>query len=175
MKVRAWYGLPGDIEVENELWHLVRVAGMSLPHPPLVNLVLRRGLPRADRLRLSYLHEFGHFQTLPLALAHGLGLLWITRKTRRSLLGWLAWSAGAVAANEAVWELLSEGYVVARDPAGYRKAYRQTHGPVVAAFWAIMGALGIGVSWALTWQHHTSVAAPAGPYARPSPNTWAAR
>src|SRR3989304_1476451 len=26
--------------------------------------------PRAKRLRLSYLHEFGHLQTLPLALAH---------------------------------------------------------------------------------------------------------
>lgn len=152
MQVRAWYGLPGDVEVENELWHLVRVAGVPLPHPPLVNLVLRRGLPRADRLRLSYLHEFGHFQTLPLALAHGLWLLWTTRKTRRSLLGWLAWFAGAAVANEAVWELLSEGYVVARDPAGYREAHRLTRGPVVPAFWAVMGTLGIGLSRALTQQ-----------------------
>ena len=70
MKVRSWTGLTGEIEVENELWHLVKVGLVALNHPPLINLVLRRRLPRDDRLRLSYLHEFGHFQTLPIALAH---------------------------------------------------------------------------------------------------------
>src|SRR3990172_5756052 len=83
MKVRSWYGLSGEIEVENELWHLVKVGGVPLNHPPVVNLILRRGLPREDRLRLSYLHEYGHFQTLPLAVAHAFLLLWAGRRQRR--------------------------------------------------------------------------------------------
>ena len=74
MEVRSWYGLTGEIEVENELWHLVKVGGVTLNHSPVINLFLRRRLPHDDRLRLSYLHEFGHFQTLPFALAHA---LWI--------------------------------------------------------------------------------------------------
>jgi hypothetical protein len=38
MKVRSWYGLTGEIEVENELWHLVKIGDIALHHPPLVNL-----------------------------------------------------------------------------------------------------------------------------------------
>ena len=66
-RVTSWYGLTGEIEVGNELWRLVRVGTLNLPHPPVVNTFLRAGLPRSDRLRLSFLHEFGHLQTLPVA------------------------------------------------------------------------------------------------------------
>jgi hypothetical protein len=89
MQVRLWYGLRGEIEVENELWHLVKVGGVLLNHPPVVNPILRRGLPCEDRLRLSYLHEYGHFQTLPLAVAHALLLLWAGHRQQRTFLGWL--------------------------------------------------------------------------------------
>jgi len=41
----------------------------------VVNTFLRAGFPEAERLRLSYLHEFGHLQTLPLALAHAGAIL----------------------------------------------------------------------------------------------------
>ena len=108
MKVRSWYGLTGEIEVENELWHLVKIGDVALHHPPLVNLILRRRLPREDRLRLSYLHEFGHFQTLPIALMHVLLILWAGRRQRRLLFGWPRWLMTLVIAHEAVWELASE-------------------------------------------------------------------
>lgn len=145
MHVRAWYGLTGEIEVEHELWHLVRIGGVPLPHPPVVNLILRRGLPRAVRLRLSFLHEFGHFQTFPLALAHV--LLLVAARTVRGLpcLTWAEVAALAVA-HEAVWELASEAYVVAHDGAAYREAYRRVPNPMVPAFWAAMGGLGLGLS-----------------------------
>lgn len=64
-RVRSWYDLPAEIAVENRLWHLVRVANLPFLHPPVVNLLLRRNLPNEDRLRLSFLHEYGHSQTLP--------------------------------------------------------------------------------------------------------------
>ncbi len=146
MQVRSWYGLPGEIEVENELWHLVKVGGVPLNHPPVVNLILRRGLPREDRLRRSYLHEFGHFQTLPLALAHALALLWSQRGRRHSLFGWLIRLVALAVAHEAVWEMASEGYVIARDGAAYRETYRKTSNPFVPVFWVGMGALGIGLT-----------------------------
>ncbi|MCB0191532.1 MAG: hypothetical protein KDJ65_06265 [Anaerolineae bacterium] len=94
-QVKAWYGLTGEIVVENELWHLVKVGGVPLNHPPVINLILRRKLPRQAKLRLSYLHEFGHFQTLPLALAYLLLLFWAGRRPQRWSGGWIGWGNSA--------------------------------------------------------------------------------
>ncbi|HKZ83952.1 MAG TPA: hypothetical protein VJ793_09900 [Anaerolineae bacterium] len=149
MKVRSWYGLTGEIEVENELWHLVKIGDVALHHPPLVNLILRRRLPREDRLRLSYLHEFGHFQTLPIALMHALFILCAGRRRQRSIIGRLKWLTVLAVAHEAVWELASEAYVIARDGAAYRETYRRTPNPLVTPFWVITSSLGIGLSWRL--------------------------
>lgn len=142
MKVRSWYGLTGEIDVENELWHLVKVGGVALNHPPVINLLLRRGLSHDDRLRLSYLHEFGHFQTLPFALAHAFWMFWAGRRQRRSFLDWLAWLFLVTVAHEAVWELMSEGYVVVHDGIAYRDVYRRTSNPLLPAFWIAMSGLG---------------------------------
>lgn len=146
MKVRSWYGLTGEIEVENELWHLVKIGDVALHHPPLVNLVLRRGLAREEWLRLSYLHEFGHFQTLPIALAHVLWIFWAARRRRRSLFGWLRWLIVFAVAHEAVWELASEAYVMVRDGLAYRETYRQTPNRLVPVFWVVMDSLCIGLT-----------------------------
>lgn len=146
MKVRSWYGLTGEIEVENELWHLVKVGSVSLNHPPVVNLILRRGLPRLERLRLSYLHEFGHFQTLPLALLHLLLLLRSALGRRRSFSGWLVWLVALGLANEAVWELAAEAYVVVHGGKAYYEAYRKMPNPLLPAFWVGMSVLGIGLT-----------------------------
>lgn len=146
MKVRSWYGLTGEIEVENELWHLVKIGNITLNHPPLVNLILRRGLPRNDRLRLSYLHEFGHFQTLPLTLVHILIVVWSSRTQRDSPRDWLAWLAGLAVAHEAVWEILSETYVVLQDRAAYCKAYRRAPNPLLPLIWLGLSGLGTGHS-----------------------------
>ncbi len=124
-RVRSWYGLSGEISVENRLWHLVKVGPVPLPHPPLVNLVLRKGLPHEERLRLSFLHEFGHLQTFPLAfLLAGLLLVSGHRRHRglRALLKHIV--AGAIA-HEAVWELSSEAYAIAMAGLEYRRIYRR--------------------------------------------------
>jgi len=132
-EVQAWYGLRGEIEVQNEFWHLVRVGSVSLPHPPLVNLFLRAGLPRSQRLSLSFAHEFGHLQTLPVALTH---LLLLRPMRRKSLTAWLA----AMLAHQALWELAAEGWVAARERRSYRAAYRSAlWRPLI--FGAVMFAL----------------------------------
>ncbi len=140
--VRAWYGLPAEIAVENELWHLVRVAGVPLNHPPVVNLVLRRGLPRAERLYLSFLHEFGHLQTLPIAVIHSILLLTLGRWWKGGLVTTIRQLATAWVAHEAVWELSSEAYVMVKAGQDYRRIYRDYPNPVgQLAFWMAMIAL----------------------------------
>lgn len=146
MKVRSWYGLSGEIDVEDELWHLVRVGSMALNHPPLINLILRRGLPRGDRLRLSYLHEFGHFQTLPFVLLQLFLILWSTLGKRRSTGGWLVWLTMLALANGAVWEMAAETYLMAHDRKDYAATYRKSPNPLLPAFWAGMSSLGIGLN-----------------------------
>ena len=149
LRVRSWYGLGAELGVEDRLWHLVRIGRVTLSHPPVVNLFLRAGLPNADRLRLSYLHEFGHLQTLPIALAHAFAILWSGLRRRWSLAGRIGWVLGALLAHEATWELASESYVVLAAPAAYRETYRRHPNPFALLFWPGMALLGFGVTFGL--------------------------
>jgi hypothetical protein len=148
LHVRSWYGLRAELGVEDRLWHLVRVGPVTMSHPPVVNTFLRAGLPEAERLRLSYLHEFGHLQTLPLAFAHAVAVLWAGLRQRRSFEGWVGWFLGAFLAHEATWELISEAYVVLGDRAAYRETYRRHPNPFSLLFWAGMASLSLGLTFA---------------------------
>ncbi len=141
-RVTSWYSLPAEIVVENNLWHLVRVAGIPLHHPPVVNLILRRGLPEDARLRLSFLHEFGHLQTLPFAIVHASILLITGRWRGRGFLEVLTALMATALAHEAVWELASETYVVARAGQDYHRIYRRNPNPGgQALFWGSMAGI----------------------------------
>ena len=139
-RVRTWYGLPVEILIEGDYWHKVRVGAISLPHPPLVNLLIRRGLPREARERLGYWHELGHVQVLPLALAHA---VWLRRRGRRtqhrSWAGRLAHLASALIAHEVAWELAAESYVAAKTWPEYGQLYRKHPKPLLVS-------LGIGMA-----------------------------
>lgn len=150
MEVRSWYGLTGTIQVEQELWHLVKVAGIALPHPPLINLVLRQGQTRRNRLHLSFLHEFGHLQTLPLALLHLLWLIVGSRQRSRSG-SWPARLLALVLAHQALWEATSEGYVMAEMGKAYWASYQHAAKWPLPVFWLTMGTLAFGLSrWLLS-------------------------
>jgi hypothetical protein len=140
-EVRAWYGLPGEIVIEGDHWHLVKLGPVPLPHPPLVNLLIRRGLPRRARLALSFWHELGHIQTLPLAVGHA---LWLWRRMARGPTG-LATRAVRVAASlvaqEAAWELAAETYAMARTGRAYWRLYRSRSGVWLAGFSCVMVGL----------------------------------
>jgi hypothetical protein len=143
-RVRAWYGLPSEIVIDGDSWHLVKVGSVPLPHPPLVNRLIRRGLPPETRLRLSCWHELGHLQTLPLALAQA---LWSWRRRpalqHMPFLSRAVWLAAALICHEAAWELAAEGYVATRTGVGYRRLYRKHPNPLLGAFWAGMAGLAL--------------------------------
>ena len=143
-RVRAWYGLPGEIVIDGDAWHLVKVGSVPLPHPPLVNRRIRRGLAPETRLRLSYWHELGHLQTPPLALAQA---IWLWR--RKSAMGKRAWLsrlgrlAAALVGHAAGWELAAEGYVMAKDGRDYRRVHRARPTPLRAVVWGGMAGLAL--------------------------------
>jgi hypothetical protein len=135
---KSWYGLPVDITVSRSNWHRVMIPGISLPHLGLVNLVARCGLPLDKRLAITWRHELGHLQTLPLPLAHLLLILW-PRRGRRKGSRWQRVLVGLVA-QQAAWELAAESYV--RFHA--RRSRSQTTGrkSLYAALWSVIGLLG---------------------------------
>ncbi len=143
-RVRAWYGLPGEIVIDGDQWHLVKVGPLPLPHPPLVNRFIRRGLPPEARLALSYRHELGHLQTLPLALAHA---FWLWRRLpgphrETSALRLVRLVSGLIA-HESVWELAAESYVIAGSGARYWRIYRGQSKRRLALFWGGMTGLAL--------------------------------
>jgi hypothetical protein len=148
-RVRSWYGLEGEIGVEDELWHLVKVAGIPLPHPPLVNLILRAGLPEDDRLKLSFLHEFGHLQTFPIALLHALGFIWLYFRGGNKPQNLLKIAILGLVAHQATWELASETYALIKARDEYRQIYRRHPNPKGQGFfWGGMAAVSaIASTW----------------------------
>jgi len=140
--VRSWYGLSVEIDVAHDFWHLVRAGRLALPHPPLINLILRRGQPRDERLHLSFLHEFGHVQTLPVPLAH-IALLGLRGRWRgRGLRGLLCALLAALIAHQALWEMSSESYVMLSSGEEYGRIYRRSPNTIgQITFWSSMAAL----------------------------------
>ena len=136
---RTWYGVPVDITVSSDHWHRVVVPGLALPHPGLVNLFARWGLPADERLALTYRHEFGHLQTLPVPLAHLLLILW-PRRGQRGGSRWLRALVGLVA-HQAIWELAAESYVVVSSRHDRSRSRSRTGRAIYVILWSGMAFL----------------------------------
>jgi len=141
--VRTWYGATGRVELHGKFWHLAGLWGVDVPHPPLVNLLIRQGLPEAAQRELSYRHELGHLETLPLALLAAIVLL---RQAKQA--GQLKWSRALWlwAGHHALWEMLAEGYVMWRLGAHYKKLYAGRLHLGLILLWMGTAAL-VGMGW----------------------------
>lgn len=142
-RVRTWYGATGRVELHGPFWHLAGVWGIDIPHPPLVNLLIRQGLPVEAKRELSYHHELGHLEMLPFTLLATVALLAQARRT-----GQLRWSRlpRLWAGHHALWEMLAEGYVMWRSGPRYKALYAGRLHPGLLLFW-----LGTVALVALTW------------------------
>ncbi len=130
--IRTWYGSTGRIELHGRFWHLAGLGKVEIPHPPVVNLLIRHGLPAESQRELSFLHEFGHLQTLPPAILATFLLLKRAKQTGR-----LKWSQAVWlwAEHHALWEMMAEGYVMWRLGKQYNRLYRGRLHAGLALFW----------------------------------------
>ena len=136
---KTWYGVPVDISVSVDHWHRVVLRGLAFPHFGLVNLFARWGLPKEDRLALTYRHEIGHLQTFPVPLAHLLLLLW-SRRGHRKGSRCLRVLVGLVA-HQAVWELSAEGYLAFHSRREQNRPYSTHYRLLYAVLWSVTAFL----------------------------------
>ena len=60
----------GTVIIGPGFLHRTGLGWFLIPHPPLINWLLRQGLLKNSRNALRVTHEFGHLQTAPLALLY---------------------------------------------------------------------------------------------------------
>ncbi len=146
-RTNTWYGLPTTITVSTTNFHRVRADGVVLPHPGVVNAVVRAGLPWPVKLELTARHELGHLQTLLVPLLH-LMLMWALRprEAGRGRARWLRWAWGLLA-HQAIWEVATEGYVLATDRRAWQHPRPRWAQGLYVVFWTAMTLLAGGSTW----------------------------
>ncbi len=143
VRIRTWYGIIAVIEIRNRSFHRAGLGKFIMPHPPVVNWLLRRGMRNDFCRRLSILHELGHLQTLPGIFLYSLGMgLWIYHQKPVSLL-----ELGMILLGiHAFWELLAELYVRFQAGPLYRLYYRGVGRFPRILFWSTMAVFTL-LSW----------------------------
>lgn len=141
LTAKTWYGIPVEIIVSSNNLHKVSVPGVTIPHPGLVNMIVRQGYPVDIRLALTARHEFGHLQTIPIPLLHLSLLLWL-RQGQPSGSRWLRLLVELLT-HQAVWEVTAEGYAVATDKQVFQTHRSQLSRILYTGFWGIMAAVSI--------------------------------
>lgn len=109
----------------------------------MANWLLRIGLPGEARRRLSFAHEFAHFQTAPGALVYMIALFAVAHLRDRSGIVVILL---VLASTQGFWEVLSEGLLVLEDPPGYRSLYGNISMFARTIFWMAGAALTV-VGW----------------------------
>jgi hypothetical protein len=62
---RTWYGVNVTVIIGPTFLHKAGWGSLLIPHPPVVNWLLRKDLMDKARDALCVKHEIGHFETLP--------------------------------------------------------------------------------------------------------------
>ncbi len=135
---RTWFGVEATIGIGSGLIHEAGVGGFVIPHPAVVNWLLRQGLPDNARYTLSFTHEFGHLQSVPLALLYTGVLLAVTFTTAHANLLDIVL---VLVSTHAAWEIASEIFAISSDPQLYRRCYKGVTLAPRVIFWIFAGVL----------------------------------
>jgi len=114
--------------------HRTGFNGLLIPHPPVVNALLRKNLPLQSRDELIFAHEFAHFQTLPAVLLYGLvtgGFFFI-----RGTITYIA-VMSILVGGQALWEMLSEAAVILDNRKTYHSYYQGVVKSPRIVFWLV--------------------------------------
>lgn len=134
-----WYGLNAAVSIGPGFLHTAGFGTFMLPHPPVINWLLRQHLTSHDSDSLSFTHEFGHLQTLPLAALYTGAMLLIALFARRNLIEIII----ILTSTHAAWEMMAEIFTIVSDAAHYKKCYRGVTVVPRAIFWTVTGSLAV--------------------------------
>ncbi len=95
---------------------------------------------------MNFTHEFGHLQTVPLAVFYTGVMLALTSITRHT--GLIEISLVLISTH-AAWEIMAEIFTIASDVPLYRKHYEETTVIPRVIFWIFTGTLTI-TGWIVT-------------------------
>jgi hypothetical protein len=141
MKKRTWFFLNAVVDVEPGRFHRAGFGHFLIPHPPVVNWLLRRGLSKASYKSLCTEHEMGHLQALPFEALYSLILMLIMmNNTNDDVVGW-SW---LIVSSFASWEIVAEVYTIRHVQPGYRRLYRGVSLLPRMLFWFISLSLVLG-------------------------------
>jgi hypothetical protein len=117
---KTWFGATARVTIGPGFLHRAGIGRVAIPHPPVANWLLRQGMPADVQRKLSFVHEFAHFQTAPVVLLSMIAIVTLAfRKNRLDVAEILILLAGI----QALWEILSEGLVILEGPAAYHAWY----------------------------------------------------
>ncbi len=130
-----WYGLDATVIIGPGFLHRAGHGLLLLPHPPLVNSLLRSGLPEDVQDRLSIIHEFAHLKTAPFALPYTALVFYLAY----SHIGYLDWMTIVILilSTHAAWEMLAEAVTIIESGGMYGRVYRKVSITPRLLFWGI--------------------------------------
>jgi hypothetical protein len=143
IKTRTWYGMEATVTIGPGFLHKVGFKKLLIPHPPVVNWLLRRGLTENARSSLSFTHEIGHLESGPLAVFYAAVNLAVIYSTGQANLAKIIL---VFISTHAAWEIISEIFTIIRSGDLYRKHYERVTIIPRTIFWTFAIVLTL-VGW----------------------------
>jgi hypothetical protein len=135
LNTRTWYGVNATVIIGPGFLHRGGYGKLLIPHPPVINWLLRRGLVPTVRENLSFAHEFGHLKSAPVALlytaANFAALLAVGKTTVLTVMLLLI-------STHAAYEIMAEVITIRHDHQLYRHCYKNVSKIPRAIFWFSM-------------------------------------
>jgi hypothetical protein len=135
LNTRTWYGVNATVIIGPGFLHRGGYGKLLIPHPPVINWLLRRGLSPTVRENLSFTHEFGHLYSAPAALLYtavSFAALLAAGKTTVLTVMLLLIS------THAAYEIMAEVITIRHDHQLYRHCYENVSKIPRAIFWFSM-------------------------------------
>ena len=137
---RTWYGLYATVIIGPGFIHKAGLGSLLIPHPPMINWLLRQGLAEKERLVLSCTHEIGHLESVPLAALYTAANLAASFTTGTANFITLIL---VLIGTHAAWEIMSETFTITSGRQLYRKCYEKVSVIPRTVFWIVTGGLAL--------------------------------
>ena len=132
IQVRTWYGVGGTVIIGPGLRHKSGIGTLIIPHPAVVNWLLRLGLLENCSSTLRINHEIGHLQSAPLAVLYtAANYAAVILADRASLFIFIL----VLISTHAAWEIMAEIHTIMHNAPFYHRCYERVSAIPRAIFW----------------------------------------